>query len=157
MHHITLTVLLWFVHNVSSSQIADFGMSRDITDETYYISHGGKIPVRWTAPEASVSCDNLSCRMLGNAILLSSNLSAAYTCKFYWQVGWYLIYETLGNVHSKYLVTKSIVLIPINILCYRLFITRSTLQPVMSGAMVVLCMRYGVWGINHLRLSQTIK
>ncbi|XP_064406601.1 hepatocyte growth factor receptor-like isoform X2 [Halichondria panicea] len=33
-------------------KVADFGMSRDLMDETYYISHGGKIPVRWTAPEA---------------------------------------------------------------------------------------------------------
>ena len=32
-------------------QIADFGMSRDLADENYYISHGGKIPVKWTAPE----------------------------------------------------------------------------------------------------------
>ena len=27
-------------------------MSRDLDDENYYISHGGKIPVKWTAPEA---------------------------------------------------------------------------------------------------------
>ena len=27
-------------------------MSRDLADETYYMSHGGKIPVKWTAPEA---------------------------------------------------------------------------------------------------------
>ena len=27
-------------------------MSRDLVDETYYISQGGKIPVKWTAPEA---------------------------------------------------------------------------------------------------------
>lgn len=33
------------------SQIADFGMSRDLMDENYYISHGGIIPVKWTAPE----------------------------------------------------------------------------------------------------------
>ena len=32
-------------------QIADFGMSRDLMDETYYMSHGGQIPVKWTAPE----------------------------------------------------------------------------------------------------------
>ena len=32
-------------------QIADFGMSRDLADETYYISSGGQIPVKWTAPE----------------------------------------------------------------------------------------------------------
>ena len=33
-------------------QVADFGMSRDLEDETYYVSQGGKIPVKWTAPEA---------------------------------------------------------------------------------------------------------
>ena len=33
-------------------QIADFGMSRDLADENYYVSQGGKIPVKWTAPEA---------------------------------------------------------------------------------------------------------
>ena len=33
-------------------QIADFGMSRDLADAEYYISEGGTIPIRWTAPEA---------------------------------------------------------------------------------------------------------
>ena len=33
-------------------QVADFGMSRDLADEDYYVSKGGKIPVKWTAPEA---------------------------------------------------------------------------------------------------------
>ena len=28
-------------------------MSRDLADESYYISRGGKIPVKWTAPEVS--------------------------------------------------------------------------------------------------------
>ena len=34
-------------------QIADFGMARDLEDETYYTpkTKGGKIPVKWTAPE----------------------------------------------------------------------------------------------------------
>ena len=35
------------------SQIADFGMARDLSDTDYYISHGGKIPIKWTAPEVS--------------------------------------------------------------------------------------------------------
>jgi len=26
-------------------------MSRDLMDESYYVSHGGTIPVKWTAPE----------------------------------------------------------------------------------------------------------
>ena len=38
--------LYWF------TQISDFGMSRDLADEDHYLSNGGKIPVRWTAPEA---------------------------------------------------------------------------------------------------------
>ena len=33
-------------------QIADFGMSRALQDADYYVSRGGKIPVKWTAPEA---------------------------------------------------------------------------------------------------------
>ena len=33
-------------------QIADFGLSRDLFEEDYYVSHGGKVPVKWTAPEA---------------------------------------------------------------------------------------------------------
>ncbi|XP_065899237.1 uncharacterized protein [Dysidea avara] len=33
-------------------KIADFGMSRDLLDENYYVTSGGKIPVKWTAPEA---------------------------------------------------------------------------------------------------------
>ena len=35
-----------------NTQIADFGLSRDLMDDNYYISQGGKIPVKWTAPEA---------------------------------------------------------------------------------------------------------
>ena len=27
-------------------------MSRDLADENYYVSRGGMIPVKWTAPEA---------------------------------------------------------------------------------------------------------
>ena len=49
------------INNISSSilgllylptQIADFGMSRDLQDDAYYKSHGGLVPVKWTAPEA---------------------------------------------------------------------------------------------------------
>ena len=32
-------------------QIGDFGMARDIADASFYMSSGGLIPVRWTAPE----------------------------------------------------------------------------------------------------------
>ena len=33
-------------------QIADFGLSRDLVEADYYRSRGGKVPVKWTAPEA---------------------------------------------------------------------------------------------------------
>jgi len=41
-HHI---ILCWL-------QIADFGFSRDLQQEDFYVSYGGKIPIKWTAPEA---------------------------------------------------------------------------------------------------------
>ena len=33
-------------------QIADFGLSRDLQYENYYVANGRMIPVKWTAPEA---------------------------------------------------------------------------------------------------------
>jgi serine/threonine protein kinase len=35
----------------SSTQISDFGMSRETNDDSLYVSSGGNVPVRWTAPE----------------------------------------------------------------------------------------------------------
>ena len=32
-------------------------MSRDLDDDNYYISNGGKIPIKWTAPEVSSTFD----------------------------------------------------------------------------------------------------
>eukprot|EP00055_Hartaetosiga_balthica_P014618 m.81003 g.81003 ORF g.81003 m.81003 type:complete len:1041 (+) comp8639_c0_seq3:49-3171(+) len=33
-------------------KISDFGLSRDLEDDTYYQSEGGMVPIRWTPPEA---------------------------------------------------------------------------------------------------------
>ena len=38
----------------TTCKIADFGMSRDLSNETYYISNAKKIPIKWTAPEVSI-------------------------------------------------------------------------------------------------------
>ena len=40
-------------HTHANAQISDFGMSRGLEEETYYMSKGGKIPIKWTAPEVS--------------------------------------------------------------------------------------------------------
>lgn len=33
-------------------QVSDFGLSKDLQDEDYYVAHGGLVPVRWTAYES---------------------------------------------------------------------------------------------------------
>ena len=35
-----------------NAKIADFGLSRETHDKQYYVSRGGALPIRWTAPEA---------------------------------------------------------------------------------------------------------
>ena len=44
-----------YIATYAYEQIADFGMSRDLTSDYYYITSGGKIPVKWTAPEVSIA------------------------------------------------------------------------------------------------------
>ena len=41
-----------FILSHTNCQIADFGMSRDLEEDYYYKPKGGRIPVKWTAPEA---------------------------------------------------------------------------------------------------------
>ena len=39
--------------NILIKQIGDFGLSRELQNEEFYLAQkGGKIPVKWTAPEA---------------------------------------------------------------------------------------------------------
>ena len=90
----------------SHHQIADFGMARDLSDENFYVSHGGEIPVKWTAPE------------------VTTFYAAYYNCKF-------------------------------GVLIYRHLTIRDTPLPVMCGALVVSCMRYGVLDMPHTKFIQT--
>ena len=46
MHANTISFIL-------PSKIGDFGMSRVLEDHDYYITRGGQVPVKWTAPEVS--------------------------------------------------------------------------------------------------------
>ena len=67
-------------------------MSRDLADETYYVSHGGVIPVKWTAPEA------INFKKYSTASDVWS-----YGCLLYeiWSVG-YKPFEGVGNLEVKY-------------------------------------------------------
>ena len=51
----TVTLAVIFV-----IKIADFGMARDMANENYYITSGGKIPVKWTAPEVVMKLTKLA-------------------------------------------------------------------------------------------------
>ena len=49
-------ILFGLAYCVITEQIADFGMARDVADSSYYVTTGGKIPVKWTAPEVQPFC-----------------------------------------------------------------------------------------------------
>ena len=55
---VNISTLYYFTYTyyTYALQIADFGMSRDLIDHNYYITSGGKIPVKWTAPEVGSYC-----------------------------------------------------------------------------------------------------
>ena len=52
------------------SQIADFGMSRNLQGESYYISQSKKIPLKWTAPEVITNyiITILNCVCIGSTL-----------------------------------------------------------------------------------------
>ena len=77
-------------------QIADFGMARDLDEHNYYVSKGGKIPVKWTALEVTQ-----------------------------------LLHDVLFVVKQPLFFHGVIVIVHTCRLC----ISRSTLLPVMCGAM----------------------
>ncbi len=83
-------------------------MSRDLEDTNYYISQGGIIPVKWTAPEV---------------------------CKY--------VHIIIMKLHFKLIMYH-----------YRPSTTKSTPLPVMCGALVVSCMKYGVSDSNLLNIAQ---
>ena len=67
-------------------------MSRNLSDENYYVSQGGQIPVKWTAPEA------IHYKKYSTASDVWS-----YGCLLYeiWSLG-YKPFEGVGNAKVSY-------------------------------------------------------
>ena len=51
IHHLVHDIYGYCSLNYCILQIADFGMARDVADDTYYFTSGGKVPLKWTALE----------------------------------------------------------------------------------------------------------
>ena len=62
------------------SQIADFGMSRSLGDDSiYYMAEKAKFPIRWTAPEVGklqILSSFLTCLL----VLFASNMAQVHSC-----------------------------------------------------------------------------
>jgi len=59
-------------------------MARDLQEQDYYVSKGGKIPVKWTAPEVSkfvnIDCVNY-CIKSDNCSISGSTLQEVLHCQ----------------------------------------------------------------------------
>ena len=79
--HVLVAILLLYV-----LQISDFGMSRDLQEGSYYIAHGGSIPIKWTAPEVlldnKILKDELSLSLVKNKISIVHKICTSLKCHF---------------------------------------------------------------------------
>ncbi len=58
LHAQTCMIVHTHAHTITY-QISDFGMSRGLDEDSiYYMSKGGQVPIKWTAPEASINVTN---------------------------------------------------------------------------------------------------
>ena len=99
-------------------QIADFGMARDLEESEYYISQGGKVPVKWTAPE------------VGLEFTMPFPLSLA-------------LLQCLPFCGGRIVFRQSAL--------------RSIPLPVMCGALVHCCLKYGALDTNLSKNTPTLR
>ncbi|XP_065060997.1 ephrin type-B receptor 1-B-like [Rhopilema esculentum] len=77
-------------------KVADFGMSRELSEEDTYNTTGGKIPARWTAPEAiQFKKFTIASDVWSYGILLWEIMS--YGERPYWDWGNYEVLERLAS------------------------------------------------------------
>lgn len=118
------------------SQIGDFGMSRDLANNMYYHSKGGKIPVRWTAPEVSWSVQK------------TWRLPADVR---YWKGQKELCFLVLNNVEQcsmwilKIPVSDLICAFHVSLASCRLSSTESTRRQAMCGPLELSSLRFSLW------------
>ena len=123
-------------------------MSRDLMDGNYYISHGGQIPIKWTAPEV-ILCIVWRVGKEGGYVAKSNIPPSDHTIS----KGFSRVSLRINFTYPEiYTMNKSIVIIIMLSITYRLSTSRSTPLLVMCGVMELSCMRYGVWDTNHLKV-----
>ena len=77
-------------------------MSRDLMNESYYVSHGGMIPVKWTAPEVSLKVAMQSkLNMTWHDILQALHYKKYSTASDVWSYG-ALMYEIWSVGHKPF-------------------------------------------------------
>ena len=83
------------------TQIGDFGLSRDLLDENYYITKGGMIPWRWTAPEVIVQFTVCKHQFIMAVFLQALHYRKYSTASDVWSFGC-LMYEIWSLGHAPF-------------------------------------------------------
>ena len=53
-------------------------MARDVADDSYYVATGGKIPVKWTAPEVYLHTSNCNIQSYLHVCILGFVISEVF-------------------------------------------------------------------------------